>query len=255
MYIVPGNHDVTNAIGYYKALNPVTDATSIANIYNLMLQPTTLLTKDTYNYTTDKVYFSKDIAGVHFVFLSMWPDSAARAWMDTDLRKVSATTPVVLFTHDEPNIETKHLINPNGTHTINATDAFENLVLGEGVGGYASVNAISLPSTIEQNALVSWLKNHKNVVAYFHGNTNYNEFYTYAGPNSDISLNTFRVDSPMKGMVSGVDAADGIGDPSKLSFQVISIDPGATNMTVREYLWNAKTWGASTTVSLAPRAY
>jgi hypothetical protein len=43
-------------------------------------------------------------------------------------------------------------------------------------------------------------------------------------------------------------------DPSKLSFQVISIDPAATNMTVREYLWNTKTWGASTTVSLAPRS-
>lgn len=247
MFIVPGNHDVTNAIGYYKTMNPATDATSMAQIYNRMIKPTTLKTKDTYNYATDKVYFSQDIGGVHFVFISMWPDSVARAWMDSDLRKVSSTTPVLLFTHDEPNIETKHLMNPNGSHTINSTDKFENLVLGEAAGGYASVSAITGASTVEQNALVAWLKNHKNVAAYFHGNTNYNEFYTYAGPNNDIRLNTFRVDSPMKGNYSATDA-------SKLSFQVISIDKDAANMTVREYLWNTKTWGASTTVSLAPRS-
>jgi 5'-nucleotidase len=263
LYIVPGNHDVSNAIGYYKTLAPVLDATSYVNIYNMMLNPATTLTNAGFigtsatdaaaSYASNKVYYSKDIGGVHFVFIGMWPDSAARNWMESDLRKVSSTTPVVLFTHDEPAIETKHLMNPNGTHTINKTDAFENLVIGEN-GGYASVPAISGTSTIEQNALVNWLKGHKNVVAYFHGNTNFNEFYTYAGPNSDISLNTFRVDSPMKGMVSGIDAANGIGDPSKLSYQVISIDPSATQMTVREYLWNTKTWGASTTVPLAPRS-
>jgi hypothetical protein len=174
--------------------------------------------------------------------------------MDADLSTVKSTTPVVIFTHDEPNIETKHLMNPNSPYTINSTNKFENLVSGEAVGGYASVVAITDPSTVEQNALVNWLKGHKNVVAYFHGNTNYNEFYQYAGPNNDISLNTFRVDSPMKGMVSGIDSANGIGDPSKLSFQVISIDPAATSMTVREYFWNTKAWGASATVSLAPRS-
>nr|WP_281416934.1 5'-nucleotidase C-terminal domain-containing protein [Geoanaerobacter pelophilus] len=266
LYLVPGNHDVSNAIGYYKTLSPAFDATSYVNIYNLMLNPITPLTNAGFigtsatdaaaSYAGNKVYYSKDIGGVHFVFIGMWPDSAARAWMDADLRKVSSTTPVVLFTHDEPLLETKHLINPNEVrnHTINSTDKFENLVLGEGAGGYASVATINDPSTVEQRALVAWLKNHKNVVAYFHGNTNYNEFYTYAGPDSDISLNTFRVDSPMKGMVSGIDAANGIGDPSKLSFQVVSIDPGATQMTVREYLWNTKTWGTSKTVSLAPRS-
>jgi hypothetical protein len=155
---------------------------------------------------------------------------------------------VVLFTHDEPSIETKHLMNPNGTHDINSTNKFENLVLGEGAGGYASVIAVTGTSTVEQAALTIWLKSHKNIVAYFHGNSNWNEFYTYAGvPSNDISLNTFRVDSPMKGSVSGT-------DPSKLSYQVISIDKDAAHMTVREYLWNTKTWGVSTTVSLAPRS-
>jgi 5'-nucleotidase len=269
MFLVPGNHDVSNAVGYYKAMTPLFDATSYANIYNMMMKPTTLLTNTGFigatpnattaaaSYAANKVYFSKDLGGVHFVFVGMWPDSAARAWMDSDLRKVSSTTPVVLFTHDEPNIETKHLMNPNTPYTINSTNKFENLVLGEGAGGLASVTAITGASTAEQAALATWLKNHKNVVAYFHGNTNYNEFYTYAGPNNDISLNTFRVDSPMKGMASGIDSTTvpfvGVGDPSLLSYQVISIDPAAANMTVREYLWNTKTWGASKTVSLAPR--
>ena len=271
LYLVPGNHDVSNAIGYYKGMTPSFDATSYVNIYNLMMKPATLLTNTGFigaipnsttaaaSYAGNKVYFSKDIGGVHFVFLSMWPDRAARSWMDTELRKVSTTTPVVLFTHDEPNVEAKHLMNPISPYSINSTNKYENLVIGEGTNGTAfATTATPSVSTQEQTDLVNWLKNHRNVVAYFHGNTNYNEFYTYAGPNNDISLNTFRVDSPMKGMVSGIDNTTppfaGIGDPSKLSYQVISIDKDATNMTVREYLWNTKTWGASTNVSLAPRS-
>ena len=260
LYLVPGNHDVSNAIGYYKApLNATTgmDPTSYVNIYNLMMNAT--LTNAGFigspasaatagaSYAANKVRFSKDLGGVHYLFIGMYPDSAARAWMETDLRKVSATTPVLLFTHDPPNIDTSHLMNPNGTHDINSTAKFENLVLGEAAGGYASVSAITGASTVEQNALTAWLKTHKNVVAYFHGHSNYNQFYTFAGPNSDISLNTFRVDSPMKGSASAT-------DPTKLSFQFISIDKDAAHMTVREYLWNTRTWGSSTTVPLAPRS-
>ncbi|MFA7061839.1 MAG: metallophosphoesterase, partial [Pedobacter sp.] len=254
LYLAPGNHDVTNAVGFYKAMSPLFDATSYVNIYNVMLGGSltntgfigTSAADAAASYAANKVYYSKDINGVHFVFLGMWPDSAARTWMDSDLSGVSSTTPVVLFTHDQPDIETKHLMNPNGNHTINSTDKFENLVYGEN-SGYATATSTSGSSAPEQTALVNWLKNHKNIVAYFHGNSNKNEFYTFAGPNSDISLNTFRVDSPMKGDISAT-------NPNVLSYQVISIDPAATQMTVREYLWNTKTWGASKTVPLTPRA-
>ena len=37
--VVPGNHDITNAIGFYKPMQPLTDPTSMVKIYNLMLQP------------------------------------------------------------------------------------------------------------------------------------------------------------------------------------------------------------------------
>lgn len=259
VYLVPGNHDVSNAVGFYKTMSPTFDATSYVNIYNRMMNPGVALTNTGFigaiptatiaaaSYSANRVHYSRNLGGVHFVFLGMWPDSAARTWLDTDLSAVSSDTPVVLFTHDQPDIETKHLMNPNGSHTINATDKFENLVYGE-AGGYAGVTSVSGASTVEQAALAAWLKNHKNVVAYFHGNSNWNQFYTFAGPNNDISLNIFRVDSPMKGN-------DSATNPSLLSFQVISIDTVNKNMTVREYLWNTKSWGASTTVSLLPRIY
>jgi len=35
---------------------------------------------------------------------------------------------------------------------------------------------------------------------------------------------------------------------------VITIDPLAKKLTVREYLWFTKAWGASQTISLAPRS-
>jgi len=39
----------------------------------------------------------------------------------------------------------------------------------------------------------------------FHGNSNWNEFYDWTGPSTPWRWHTFRVDSPMKGAVSGDD--------------------------------------------------
>jgi hypothetical protein len=261
VFLVPGNHDVSNAVGFYKPSTPYPiDASSYIGIYNLMLKPATALTASAWgttqaaaatSYAANKVYYSRDVNGVHFVFINMWPDSAARAWMETDLAKVGATTPVVLFTHDQPDIETKHLMNPNGAFDINATDQFENLVADKcttmDANGNKSVSSLSTP---QQTALADFLKVHKNIVAYFHGNDNYNAFYTWNGPAgyAGLAIPTFRVDSPMKGSVSG-------SDETKLSFQVVTMDTVAKTMTVREYLWNNSSapWGTSATVSLALR--
>ncbi|MEI6208539.1 MAG: metallophosphoesterase [Desulfuromonadales bacterium] len=269
IYLVPGNHDVSNAIGFYKApLNATSglDATSYVQIYNMMMKPATPLTNAAFigstpsyataaaSYAGNRVVTSRDWNGVHLVFVGMWPDSVSRPLIDNDLKNVPATTPVIIFTHDQPNAESKHFTNPISPFDINATNQFENLLSdkfaeatpqGTPYSDAAAKNAIV--STIEQRALVAWLKTHKNIVAYFHGNDNANEFYTYTGPDNDISLNVFRVDSPMKGNFSATDA-------TKLSFHVVSVDPTALKMTVREYLWNTKQWGASTTVSLAPRS-
>jgi hypothetical protein len=210
-------------------------------------------------YASKRLVTSRDVNGVHLVFVGMWPDSVARPLIDADLANVSSTTPVIIFTHDQPDAESKHFTNPNGTFNINTTDKFENL-LSDTFTDATTINdasAVAIPSIKEQQTFVTWLKTHKNIVAYFHGNDNANEFYTYPtsdttsakylGAGYNINLNVFRVDSPMKGNFSAA-------DPTKLSFQVISIDNDAKKMTVREYLWNTKTWGTSTTISLAPRA-
>ncbi len=115
LYVVPGNHDVTNAIGFYRPMRPATDDSSMVAIYNLMMRPAVPLTDATYRYRTDRVATFRDIAGIHFVFLTVWPDSQMRAWMDRDLARVSRSTPVVIVTHDEPDAESKHFINPNGS--------------------------------------------------------------------------------------------------------------------------------------------
>jgi hypothetical protein len=161
---------------------------------------------------------------------------------------------VVLFTHDQPDIETKHLLNPSATNTgnnaINGTDKFENLV--NEAPDSASISGTSVNA---QTNMTTWLAAKKNIVAYFHGNDNYQQSYVYTGqPAGTISLPVFRVDSPMKGAVTGNDAADGKGDYDKLSFQVVSVNPSSKLLTVREYLWKLKAWGtSSTTISIAPR--
>jgi hypothetical protein len=106
-------------------------------------------------------------------------------------------------------------------------------------------------TNIEQRGFVKFLKAHPNIKAYFHGNTNYNQFYTYTGPDNDVSLPVFRVDSPMKGEHSSK-------DETLLSFQLISLDATGQQLTVRECLWNTQplnaanqvVFGKSATISL-----
>ena len=279
LYLTTGNHETSSAIGFYKA-GTVLDATSYVNVFNAMMNPTTAMTNasfmgtsspvaltDTTNYATysdtagknflkpaNRLVTSRDVNGVHFVFAGMWPDSVNRPLIDADLAKVSSTTPVVLFTHAPPMGEAKNFSNPIAPYTINSTNLFEN-VISDMFAAPSTFNTpysdaaktVAIPANAEQRSLVAWLKTHKNIVAYFHGHDNENEFYNFTGPDTDISLPTFRVGSPMKGNLSA-------SDPTKQSFQVITIDTGAKSMTVREYLWYTKTWGASKTVSLAPRA-
>ncbi|MSU66612.1 MAG: metallophosphoesterase [Opitutus sp.] len=249
---VPGNHDATNAIGHFNRLNPATDASALAGIYNLTMRPAAPRTKDTYDYVRDNIHYSLDFPGLHVVFLTVWPDSRARAWMETALKAVPSTTPVIIFCHDPPAVGASHLTNPNGRHDLNKRDKFENLLSDQLAGGTTT----EASTAIEQRALVAFLKAHPNIVAYFHGHNNWSEFYTWRGPDEDIALPTFRVDSPMKGKYSGPDEA-------KLSFQLAVYDPATQRMTVRECRWNSPAiakggapsigWGESVTVSLAPR--
>jgi hypothetical protein len=240
LLLIPGNHDISNAIGYYKPMNPDKDATSIANIYNLMLHPAKPLTPDNYNYATDKVNYSRNIHGIHCMFITLWPDSAERIWMQKDLDSVKASTPVILFTHDQPTCEAVHFTNPTPPYAIIPGNKFENLT-AEHYKESSSVMEKGTGTDIEQRGWVKFLKAHPNIKAYFHGNSNWNEFYVYHGPDNDVNLNVFRVDSPMKGKFSGK-------DETKLSFQLISLDPSKQILTVRECLWNTDATNKSTNV-------
>ncbi len=232
LLLAPGNHDISNAIGFVKPMAPLTDPTSMVEIYNMMLKPAAPLTNTTYNYAADKINYSLNVKGVHLQFITLWPDSAERIWMQRDLDTVSQTTPVIIFTHDEPTCEAKHFTNPMPPHEFSATKKFENLTAENYKEGYTILKN-DHNTDIEQRGWVKFLKFHPNIRAYFHGNSNWNEFYVYKGPDNDVSLNVFRVDSPMKGKYSGE-------DEKLLSFQLISLDPQTQNLTVRECLWNTE---------------
>ena len=244
--LLPGNHDISNTIGYCRKMIPQTDNTALVGIYNYMF-PSMPKNAASYRYSKDKVHYSKDMGGIHFVFVNLWPDSSERVWIEKDLKTIRSNTPVLMFAHDQPAVESKHFTNPNGSHTINSTDNFENLIPEVFKDGTKT----SDPSLIEQRSFVAFIKAHSNIKAYFNGNAHENKFYDFKGPDKDIVLKTFQADSPMKGVVS-------LKDEKKLSFQLVSIDPGTKKMTVRECFWNPIpnnpsapiTWGASTTISL-----
>lgn len=247
--LTPGNHDVSDAVGYYKKMNPPTDKTAMVEIYNRMMKPETSISTDAFDYYKNVVNYSKDMGGIHFMFPQIWPDSANRVWMEKDLKKASSSTPVILFTHVPPYGDAKLFFNPNTPGTINSKDKFENL-LREHYKDALTIGKKSKDS-IEENNFDKFLERHPNIKAYFHGHQNKNEFYTYRGLDNKLSLPVFRVDSPMKGEVSSK-------DQTKLSFQLISIDTDTQTMTVRECLWNTNpasshpqiVWGVSKTIPL-----
>jgi predicted MPP superfamily phosphohydrolase len=228
--LIPGNHDISNAIGYYKPMKPLSDPTTMVSIYNLMLKPAVQLTNKTYDYNTEKVNYSRNIGGVHFMFITLWPDSAERIWMKKDLDTVPQKTPVILFTHDQPTCESVHFTNPVAPYQIIPGKQFENL-LAEHYKEGNTPDKTPTSTDIEQRGWVAFLKQHPNIKAYFHGNSNFNEYYTYNGPDHDIALKVFRVDSPMKGKFSAK-------DETLVSYQLISLDPATRTLTVRECLWN-----------------
>jgi hypothetical protein len=243
--LLPGNHDVSNAIGFYKPMVPAVDPTAMVEIYNRMM-PAPAITVGTFSYGSHRVNYSRDLGGVHFVFVNMWPDKNNRDWIDANLATVPATTPVVLFTHDQPESESKHFTNPVSPFTINSTNKFENLIADV----FADGTTVGLLNLKEQQALADWLSARPRIVAYFHGNSNANEFYGWsgkslAGANLDLGvlLHTFRVDSPMKGNVSAT-------DPTKVSFQLYTVDTCAMELTGREVLWNTADSAADTTLSI-----
>jgi len=250
LLLAPGNHDISNAIGSSKVMNPKTDPTAMVKIYNLMMKPVHPLTNANYNYATDKINYSVEIHGIHVMFITLWPDSAERIWMEKNLTTVAKTTPVIVFCHDQPTCEAKHFTNPVPPYQMTTANKFENLTAEHYKEGTVAAKDDGA-TNIEQRGWVKFLKLHPNIKAYFHGNSNWNEFYVYHGPDNDVALNTFRVDSPMKGEYSSK-------DETKLSFQLISLDPQKQKLTVRECLWDTDpshplskiVFGSSKTVSL-----
>ncbi|HEK21852.1 MAG TPA: hypothetical protein ENO28_15515 [Bacteroidetes bacterium] len=232
LLLIPGNHDISNAIGFSKKMIPATDPAVMVGVYNMMLRPKVPLTSSSFNHKNDKIHYSRDIGGVHFLFINLWPDSAERVWMASDLAKVSAKTPVIIFTHDPPICDAKHFNNPVAPGRFAAGSKFEDLT--EECYKESTVPQKGEHSTdLEQRGWVAFLKQHPNIKAYFHGHSNWNEFYMYHGPDNDINLPVFRVDSPMKGNVSDT-------DETRLSFQLIMLDPENQLLTVRECFWNAR---------------
>lgn len=246
LLLTPGNHDISNAIGFHRPMQPLIDKAAMVGIYNLEMKPVTPLTDTDFDFVKDKIHYSVNMGGVHFMFVSAWPDSAERVWMEKDLQKITKTTPAFIFTHSDPVPEARFFKNPNGDHSINANDKFENLVEETFKDG----SNVKDNTVIEQREFIQFLKLHPNIKAYFHGHTNYSEFYDWKGPDADFSIPCFRADSPIKGRVSAK-------DETKLSFNVISIDSENKKMTVRECLWNThpedpsqkNAWGIERTIS------
>lgn len=225
--LLPGNHDITNALGSYKVMTPPQDPTAFLAIYNAMMKPVKPLTAQSLDLKKDQVNYSLDAGGVHFVVVQMWPDPAVRAWIEADLAKVAPATPVLLFTHGNPSLESKYFTNPNGKHDMNTKDKFENVVGQVFVSG----TKVDEPSIKEQKELALFFQKHRNIAAYFHGHVHLNQFYDWVGPDKNVAVPVVSVDSPMKGLVSSE-------NEKKLSFQLVSLDKDAGLLTVREVYWN-----------------
>jgi len=233
LLLTAGNHDASNATGYTRPLYPSRDAGSMAGMLGLMTGQAA--DTATYQYAKGKLNYSREMAGVHLLFVNIWPDSANRVWIEKDLAAVDSSIPVLLFTHDPPAGDAKHFTSTDGKG--------ENLL--------EEVLKDSLPGStlLEQKGLRTFLKRHPNIKAWFHGHNNFCEMYDYTGPANDLKLPVFRSDSPLKGR-------DSRADETRLSFQLISIDSQHHSLTVKECRWNtqkaaaALEWGIQRSIQL-----
>lgn len=223
VYLTPGNHDVSNAIGLQTKVGTIDNA-ALAGVYNYennaSVDSTFLKGFANYQAGRDQLDYKISIADgrIDLMFINMWPDKATRnGWMANNL----TTNPTLLFTHDQPDVEAKHFATSDPT----GQKSYEGLITSLGGLGTAPTNVVGGVATDEMNALSDYLYAHNQIKGYFHGNNNYNQFYQFGG------TNVFRADSPMKGNYSGT-------DESLLSFQVVSIDTDSMQMVSREYLWN-----------------
>ena len=191
--VVPGNHEASNAVGFYKPMTPPIDKTSMVEIYNRMMLPAAPKTAASYT-TPATACCIRTRRRPALRFIRSGRTRPSRRWLEHDLARVDRSTPVVLFVHDQPEAHAKHFTNPNAPHDINATDKFENLLADTSPTDRRSSRRRS-PSS----ATSSVPRTHRNITAYFHGNSNWNEFYEWTGPSQTLGLHMFRVDSPMKG--------------------------------------------------------
>lgn len=241
IYIVPGNHDISNAIGHPKKLTPARDETSAIEIYNHNMPEFGYPEISSFDYSSNKVHYTFVKDNLRFAFMGMWPDSIMRNWLDGILKEDSISS-TILFAHDPVEAEAKHFINPNFPYDINSKDKFENLL-----SDTCTVSDKDMKPIGNWNKLEKFIASHPQIKAYFHGDCNYNEFYDWKGTEGTISLPVFRVDSPMKGELSSE-------DESLLSYQVVCIDTENRIITVRECLWNRNgetsvSWGDMKSIS------
>jgi 3',5'-cyclic AMP phosphodiesterase CpdA len=232
--LAPGNHDVSNAIGYPAIPAANVDGTSMIELLTVAQPGVTVPAvydrafynvKNAAGAWVNKPNYAIDVGGIHFISLTIWPDSGNRKWVDANLASVPLTTPVMLFMHDYPDLDPSHLADASGVIST-ARQAVASDVVD------ASEASSTTVTDVEQRAMVAWLKTHPNIIAYFHGHTNYNEMWDYSGPDHDITLKCFRIDSPMKGAIT-----QNAGNENLLSYQIASVDTTSKKMTVREIRW------------------
>jgi hypothetical protein len=257
VFLSPGNHDVSDAIGMNGKIAPANvNATSFAQIYNRMTPYSGEATITTNVFTNPgdytnvnlQVNYSFNIGGVHVQCVNMFPDKNILNWMSADLTNVPASTPVFLFCHVPVNMadsETKVFGTPTNTSSSAGADIPFKLSGVDSANSYVDMNAA-------KQYVADWLIAHPNVRALFSGHDNFNGATNWNGQNASGSLiaardaawpgvTLFRVDSPMKGDVSGTSASGalaGIGNETNLSFQVYSLDVANRKLTEREFQWN-----------------
>ncbi len=264
--LTPGNHDISNALGGPEVMVPAYDPTAFVKIYNRMMNPAIPLTNASFDYNQHKVFYGKVFGGIHFVFLNQWLDAEMQENLAAYMATIPTTTPIVIFAHMPPEQTGGNFRDPASTGSdfpwsAGFANYFRDKMHASNIISPATMITTATVPTKEVTDLANFLKARKNIVAWFNGHDNFNQFRTWNGENSVLITNTmtqlaipvFRADSPMKGKDSAKDAR-------LLSFQVISIDPAKKLMTVRECLWNksntpggAISWGVSETISLTNR--
>ena len=169
---IPGNHEISTALGRYPPAFPLPDAGAMVGMFNRAHNAS--LRPEEYDFAAHKVTMARDLAGVRLLLVQLWPDEEARAYIAREIAASPADTPIILVCHFPPGVSAVYRESPE--RKFGAVPENTCGTVPADAAGQARIVELSRE---ERRAFAGFIKQHPSIVAYFHGHHHNNHSWVF----------------------------------------------------------------------------